>query len=144
MVMNEKLVSQLIRQEGLHLKPYRCPAGKLTIGVGRNLDDVGISNEEALEFLRHDIENAAYEVAHLLADYVILRDQIGYARFAALINLAFNMGADGLSSFKKMFAALKRCDWDEAADQLLDSRYHDQVGERADELARQIRFGRFD
>jgi len=41
--MRDKLVDQIIEHEGLKLKPYHCPAGKLTIGVGRNLEDKGIS-----------------------------------------------------------------------------------------------------
>ena len=53
--MLEKLKEQLIRHEGLRLKPYRCTANKLTIGVGRNLDDVGISEDEALILLENDI-----------------------------------------------------------------------------------------
>ena len=39
---------QLIEHEGLEQKVYRCTAGKLTIGVGRNLEDKGITEEEAL------------------------------------------------------------------------------------------------
>lgn len=50
-----KLEKDLIRDEGLRLKPYHCTAGKLTIGYGRNLDDNGISEEEALSMLRNDI-----------------------------------------------------------------------------------------
>ena len=50
------LRDQLIIDEGLRLRPYRDSVGKLTIGVGRNLDDVGISNDEAMVLLDHDIE----------------------------------------------------------------------------------------
>ncbi len=51
----ERIKEQLVRHEGLGLKPYRCPAGKLTIGYGRNLDDTGISKAEAYELLSNDI-----------------------------------------------------------------------------------------
>ena len=50
-----RIKSQLVRHEGLRLKPYRCTAGKLTIGVGRNLDDCGISQKEAYVLLEGDI-----------------------------------------------------------------------------------------
>jgi lysozyme len=44
--MNDaKLIAELVKDEGLRLKPYKCTAGKTTIGVGRNLDDVGISKD---------------------------------------------------------------------------------------------------
>jgi hypothetical protein len=50
-----RLQKQLIRHEALRLKPYRCSADKLTIGIGRNLDDVGITEEEAYFLLGNDI-----------------------------------------------------------------------------------------
>ena len=51
----EKLKLQLIKHEGLRLKPYRDSVGILSIGVGRNLDDVGISEDEAMVLLGNDI-----------------------------------------------------------------------------------------
>ena len=52
----ERIKEQLVRHEGLRLKPYRCTAGKLTIGIGRNLDDCGISKTEAYVLLENDIQ----------------------------------------------------------------------------------------
>ncbi len=52
-----RIKAQLIRHKGLKLKPYRCTAGKLTIGVGRNLDDCGISQTEAYVLLENDIQS---------------------------------------------------------------------------------------
>ena len=60
--MKNRLREMLIRHEGLHLKPYRDSVGKLTIGVGRNLDDVGITREEALILLEHDIAKGRRDV----------------------------------------------------------------------------------
>jgi lysozyme len=53
----ERIQEQLVRHEGLRLKPYRCTAGKLTIGIGRNLDDRGISQKEAYAMLERDIKD---------------------------------------------------------------------------------------
>ena len=53
----ERIKEQLVRHEGLRLKPYRCSAGKLTIGIGRNLDDCGISQSETYVMLINDIMN---------------------------------------------------------------------------------------
>ena len=50
----QKITDQLIRHEGLRLTPYRCPAGRLTIGVGRNLEEKGISEQEAMVLLEND------------------------------------------------------------------------------------------
>ena len=54
----ETLIEQLMRHEGFRTKPYRCSAGKLTIGYGRNLDDKGITKAEAFMMLKNDIEEA--------------------------------------------------------------------------------------
>ena len=53
----QEVQNMLIRHEGLKLFPYQCPAGKTTIGVGRNLDDKGISEKEAMYMLNEDIQS---------------------------------------------------------------------------------------
>ena len=130
---------QLIRDEGRSLKPYQDTAGKLTIGVGRNLSDRGISHAEALYLLDNDIADFTKQLATALPWAGALDE----ARFGALVNMAFNMGVDGLLEFKQMLAALRVGNWDKAADDLLDSLYAQQVGDRAVRLANQIRTGRW-
>ena len=51
----ESLKEQLIRHEGLRLTVYDCPAGYKTIGVGRNIEQKGITESEALYLLDNDI-----------------------------------------------------------------------------------------
>lgn len=131
------LQEQLIRDEGLRLKPYRDTVGKLTIGVGRNLEDVGISHEEAMLLLDHDIARAEAEVnAHLPWSR-----QLGEPRRAVLVNMAFNLGIGGLLQFRRALAAMQRGDYDLAAREMLDSKWAEQVGARATRLARQMREG---
>ena len=128
------------RHEGNRLKggrhfAYRDTMGKLTIGYGRCLDDIGISEDEALALLEHDLiaaENAV-ESLHL--------GELGEARRAALVDMAFNLGAAGLGKFKLMLEALRQGKWDLAAVEALDSDWADQVGKRAEEIARIIRTG---
>lgn len=135
--MMKPIEQQLLLHEGLKLKPYRCTAGKLTIGVGRNLDDKGISKEEALFLLRNDI----HEVMDALEkhEWYLALDPI---RRKVLIDMAYNLGADGLLRFQRMIAALERGDYENAADQMLDSRWAEQVGYRAVRLAEMMRSGR--
>ena len=128
---------QLILHEGLRLKPYRCTAGKLTIGVGRNLDDKGISKEEALFLLRNDIATVTTQLQKY--DWYINADPI---RQKVLVDMAYNLGVGGLLKFRKMIAALERGDYEGAADQMLDSRWAEQVGYRAVRLAEMMRSGR--
>lgn len=127
---------QIIMHEGLRLKPYRCPAGYLTIGVGRNLDTKGLSKEEALFLLRNDIE----EITSQLEKYGWYRG-LDDVRKKVIIDMAFNLGVYGLLSFKNMIQALNCGDYDTAADEMVNSTWHKQVGERGKRLVRMMRTG---
>ncbi len=132
------LRAQLIRDEGTaRLKPFRDPAGKLTIGVGRNLDDKGISREEADFLLTNDIDEATADIVAAFPWSSALND----ARFAVLANMRFNIGLGGLLLFERMLAALRAGDYDTAAKEMLQSRWAQQVGDRAMRLAEQMRTG---
>lgn len=129
----------LIADEGMKLKPYRCTEGKLTIGVGRNLDDVGITKDEAMMFLDHDITRATNAAAD-----VVGRDVFGSlnpARQAALISMAFQMGRDRLADFRNMLQAVRAGDWQTAYDQALDSKWAMQTKDRAGRIAKMILTG---
>lgn len=129
----------LIEDEGLRLKPYRCTEGKLTIGVGRNLEDVGITREEAMMLLDHDITRATNAAAD-----VVGRDVFGSlnpARQAALTSMAFQMGRAKLEGFNRMLLAVRSGDWQNAYDNALDSKWARQTPERANRIADMILTG---
>ncbi|GAG78226.1 unnamed protein product [marine sediment metagenome] len=126
----QKLIDQLIRHEGLRLKPYKCSAGKITIGVGRNIEDNGITEPEAIILLMNDIERCKWEIETAFPWIT----RLALARYEVLVNMCFNMGIARLSSFKKMLAALESGDYETAAVEGLDSRWANQVGNRAIEL----------
>jgi len=133
-----RVKEQLIRHEGLRLKPYRCTAGKLTIGVGRNLDDCGISKPEAMLLLDNDILNCEAELLdHIPAVYTGLND----TRRAVLLNMCFNLGIAGLLGFKNTLAFIGAGDFERAANNMLASKWAKQVGLRAIELSEQMRKG---
>lgn len=127
----------LEQDEGFKPKPYRCSAGKLTIGYGRNLEDKGLSQEEAHHLLHEDIRDAIKFLDQQLPWWKSLD---GEARQEALVNMAFNLGGR-LLGFKKMLAALKSKDYERAADEALDSKWAGQVGQRAQRIARAFREG---
>lgn len=131
------LIEQLKRHEGLKLKPYKCTADKLTIGVGRNLEDVGISEEEAEMLLQNDIQRATVQIQ---AEFP-WTEQLDEVRFAALINFTFNVGIGTVGKFVNAMALLKAGSYDMAADEFLNSRWAKQVGQRAIEVTDQIRTG---
>jgi lysozyme len=131
------LKRDLAWDEGVRLKPYRCTAGRLTIGVGRNLDDVGITAEEADYLLENDLGRATADLDRALPWWRGLSE----ARQRALANMAFNMGLGRLLGFKAMLAALRAGRWEEAAAEALDSAWAQQVGPRAARIAATIREG---
>jgi len=128
---------QLVRHEGLHLKPYRDTVGRLTIGVGRNLDDVGITRDEAMILLDNDILRAQTAVIHALP-WAVNLDQ---PRLDVLVNMTFNMGIGVVLGFAAFLGALERGDYEMAAREMLASKWATQVGNRAVELAEIMRTG---
>lgn len=133
----ERLILQLIRDEGLRLKPYKDTVGKITIGIGRNLTDVGISQAEAEHLLSNDIDVCERECKARFSWW----DDLNDARQGALLNLCFNMGITRLMKFPNTLELLKRGLYEKASVQLLESRYAQQVGDRALRVAEQIRRG---
>lgn len=134
----ERLRKQLIRHEGLRLFPYRDSVGKLTIGVGRNLDDVGLSFVECGLLLDHDITQAVIGCAQTWPQWFLRLDEV---RQAAIVNIVFNMGLTRFRGFTRALVALDTGDFETAAAELLASRWARQVGTRARELAEQVRTG---
>jgi len=132
----DRLKSDLIRHEGMRLKPYKDTIGKLTIGIGRCLDDVGISEDEALMLLEHDLESAIKWV-RTLVDF----DSLDTVRQEVLVNMAFNVGIARLREFVHMLNAVAEGDFEKASKEMLDSVWAGQVGARALELAERMRTG---
>ena len=110
----------------------------MTIGYGRNLDAVGITEAEADIMLRADIEIAERGAQALVGN---VWDQLSSPRQAVLINMTFNLGRTRLAAFKNFLAALRAADYDTAADEMLDSRWARQVGGRATRLSDAMRRG---
>ncbi len=121
---------------------YKCPAGKWTIGFGRNIDaegGLGLTDDEATFLLTNDVTRVFHSLVDNIYDFNSLSDE----RQIVLINMCFNLGLPRFLQFKKMIAAIKVNDFDEAAIQLLDSRYARQVGQRANRLAEALRDNTF-
>ena len=134
-----KLIEQLKIHEGVKLKPYKCSAGKLTIGVGKNIEDNGITLEEAEYLLQNDIVEARSQLLHAFPWMGDFND----ARISAMINFTFNVGIGTVKKFENTLAYMQSGDWDKAADEMMDSRWARQVGNRAVEVTEQIRTGKW-
>ncbi len=130
-----RVMTQLVIDEGLRLKPYRCPAGRLTIGVGRNLDDRGVSEAEALLLLGDDVDECWKRLSSALPWLPGAPEPVQ----EALVNMAFNLGVSGLLGFRSTLAALATHDYTAAAQDMLESKWAGQVGARARRLADMVR-----
>lgn len=134
---NEALVRQLVAEEGLRLMPYVDTVGKTSIGVGRNLTDVGISQAEALMLLDGDIARAE---AGLDQAFPWWRE-MSEVRQRVLCDMAFNMGLGTLRTFERTLSAMRRGDYAAAAVGMLASHWAEQVGRRARRLAQMMQTG---
>jgi lysozyme len=137
LIDHSRLVRQLRLHEGERLKPYRCTAGKLTIGVGRNLEDRGITAQESAYLLSNDITSTQAALLKALPWAGNLDD----VRQRVLIDMAFNMGLGTLLTFKRTLAAVQAGQYQQAAVMMLDSRWAGQVGQRAKRLSQMMATG---
>lgn len=125
------IAEALIKQhEGLSLTPYKCPAGRLTIGYGRNLEDKGLSVSECEHLLANDIYECEADLRRF-PYWARLNDR----QKAGLLNLRYNVGGAGYRSFKRMNAALEAENFEQAAAEVIQSKYAEQVGRRAQDIA---------
>lgn len=134
--MQVKLKKLLIQHEKNKLMPYTDTMGKITIGIGRNLTDRGILPSES-DFLYNNDALYFYEK---LSDHFRWFNYLDENRQIALIDMSF-MGFQKFCEFVNMINALSRHDWKTAANELLNSEYARQVGQRAHDLANIILTG---
>ena len=140
--MRDKLIKMLKVHEGVETYAYKCSENKTTIGVGRNVDKnggLGLSDDEVDYLLQNDINRVILE---LNSEYDWFSD-LDDIRQDAMIDISFNLGQTRLRAFKNALAAMSEGDWDEAADQFMDSRWSEQVGIRAKNLTEMIRSGSY-
>lgn len=124
-------LEELKKEEGFSGKVYKCPAGKNTIGFGRNLDDVGITKEEAEFLLKNDIMKCDKELSELIPFY----NKLNPARQYVILSMCFNLGFAGLLKFKKMLKAIQEENFTKASTEMLDSKWAMQVKNRAIKLS---------
>lgn len=136
--MSEKLREMLRAHEGVRLKPYKCTAGKTTIGIGRNLDDCGITKSEAEYLFDNDVTRAVKQ-----ANTLHWFSSLDEVRQDCVVMLLFSMGLARFLDFRRMIRALERRQYAEAGAELLDSKWREQVGDRAMVLATMISTGAY-
>lgn len=131
------ITDQIILHEGKRAKPYRDTVGKLTIGVGRNLDDVGLSDDEIEYLLKNDLRRVQTELNRAIPWW----EGLSPVRQKVLLDMAFNLGTEGLMKFKNTLAYIKAGDYRRAAENMLVSKWAKQVKGRAERLAKMMETG---
>lgn len=127
----DRLAASIMAHEGFRGRPYRCTAGKLTIGYGRNLDDEPLTRTEG-EYLM------VRRLNKLEAD---CRAGVPHFRFLSplrqevLVEMAYQLGLGGLLKFKRMFLAIGNWKYIIASNEMLDSKWARQTPARARTLA---------
>ena len=157
---SENFVNKLIAHEGLRLQVYKDTLGIDTIGIGRNLEDRGITKEE-LDWMDIPSMDAVYEYGITEADAMYLAkndvqiveeelvrahpcvEELDAVRQLVLMDMAFNMGVPRLRKFTKMWNAVHEKKFDIAAKEMLDSRWAVQVKSRSTKLANAMHNGEF-
>ena len=124
------IVKLLRYEEGKRLKPYKCTAGKLTIGYGRNLDDKGITDQEAEQLLSNDIGECIAQISKALP----WSSRLDMPRRDVLVAMCFQLGLNGLLSFSNFLRAMRDGNWLSAAEELRNSKFHDQTTSRVNRL----------
>ena len=140
----ELLERELIRDEGWRSKPYKCSNGHLTIGVGHKL----LPHEMHLKEVDSDWIWATLRQDALLAvrgcEMIFGRSKFNAfndVRQRALVNMAFQLGTEGLSKFQRMIQAIFKDDWAQAQIEALDSKWAKQTPARARRVAEMLRTG---
>lgn len=129
----------LVKYEGLKLKPYRCTEGKMTIGVGRNLEDVGVSKQESDMLLDNDIARIRGDSDRELVWFSALSEP----RKDVILLMLFQLGLTRFRTFRRFLRAMDRKDYDLAAKEMLDSDWAKQTPKRVKELAEMMRTGAY-
>jgi len=153
----DELVKMIAIHEGIVLNVYQDHLGINTVGIGRNLDDRGITDGELL-FMNKTIddvydngltEEEAYYlcmndiaiVEKELLDSKPIVNQLNDVRQMVLVDMAFNMGVPRLKLFKNMWMAIEKVNYPLACEEMIDSRWASQVGNRAMKLSLAMKNG---
>jgi len=139
------------KHEGRRKKPYKCPAGKLTIGVGHNIDANPLPPDiqnylTKYGYITEDMIDRLYDidVRHATADCKVLFPQFetfSEARQWALINFVFQLGFTGAKKFTRSVKAINEARWDDAARYMMQSLWAKQTPLRAKRITRIIKTG---
>lgn len=137
MSFEKELLDQIKEHEGLKLFPYKCPAGKLTIGYGHNLQDNGLSKSACEYILYDDIDEAKRNLRTIFGNEFF--ESLNDSKKIALIDMMFNLGMVKFLTFKRFIFAVETQNWENASYEIIHSKAYEQNKKRYKKLSEQIR-----
>lgn len=123
-VIAEKLKASIKRHEGLKKRAYVDTKGNITIGYGVNISSCDLSDSECELLLNNRILTATYELYRFVPWIQSLDD----VRKAVMIELTYNIGIEDVLLFRKLLEALKEQNFAQAREELLNSKWANDVG----------------
>lgn len=132
--MIETIEQMLERHEGYRSTPYLDSVGVQTIGIGHNLTKP-LSRNAILQILRDDLADATDDCLHAFPWF----SELSEPRQRAMLNLCFNLGLPKLQKFPRFLAAMSLGEYETAANELQNSLWFKQVGNRGPEVVGLIR-----
>lgn len=132
--MLKEIKDRLIKSEGLALFPYKCSEDYLSLGIGRNIQTNGISEDEAMYMLENDIKRVIEELDQ---QWEVWRTFPADAQMVC-VDLVFNLGITGFMRFSRTRYYMENGDWLAASEELLRSKYHIQLPRRSEDNARML------
>lgn len=133
----KKLREELENDEGVRRTSYKDSLNIDTIGIGRNLQSVGLSQDEIDFLYENDVRRVMSDLDRALPWW----GKLSEPRQRVLVNMCFNMGIKRLLGFHHMLDAAQAGNFETAAEEMRNSAWFDQVGPRAVRLKETFRTG---
>ena len=136
------ITDYIIKHEGTEKKGdrhivYQCSSKRWTLGYGRNVQDRGISEAEALYLLENDIWECFKDLQTIFPEW----EQLSHNCRTVLLDMRFQLGATGFRGFKRLIQAIRTGDIEKAIQSIKESLYYKQVPNRANDNINLLREG---
>ena len=130
------LINDIKKHEGFSSTPYYCTADKLTIGYGKRVKYLKVTEEQATEWLEEEIQNLKYLLANRYDWFLPAPKEVQNI----VINMNYQLGVSAFSKFKKTIYLLANKDYKGASTEMLDSKWaRTDTPRRAKELSDRLR-----
>ena len=139
--ITDELIERVKAHEGYRNTVYLDTLGKKTVGIGHLCvedhweEDREYEEAYLMNIFEGDLKEACVNAESLIKEHITSGIHLDESIEHVLVEMVFQLGIGGVGKFKKMWKALDEGNNEEAANQMLDSRWHSQTPSRAEDLA---------